>query len=61
MVTVREVELGPLLTLPVKPLNWYPLAGVAVIVTCDPALYQHPEAQFGVTPPAPDGDTAVVS
>jgi hypothetical protein len=57
MVTVREVELGPLVALPLKPVNWYPLAGVAVIVTELPLLYQ-PLA--GKMLPPPEGLTCVV-
>jgi hypothetical protein len=59
MVTVRGLDA--LFTLPVKPLNWKPLAGVAVIVTWDPLLYEHPPGQDGVTVPPPDGLTIVVS
>src|ERR1035438_10288660 len=49
MVTVRGLD--PLLTLPVKPANRKPLLGVAVTVTTEPALYQHPKGQLGVTVP----------
>jgi hypothetical protein len=55
MVTVSGLD--PLFTLPVKPLNTYPLAGVAVTVTTVPLLYQ-PLA--GEMVPPPTGLTAVV-
>jgi hypothetical protein len=47
---------GPLM-LPLKPVKLYPLAGVAVTVTCVPLLYQ---PLGGKIIPAPGGFTAVV-
>jgi hypothetical protein len=48
--------------LPLKPINWYPLLGIAVTVTVVPLLYQ-PLALAGdtVIVPDPGGFTDVVS
>jgi hypothetical protein len=63
MVTVREIALVlavVVVVVPVKPWNWFPAFGVAVIVTGVPGAYQPPvDGGDTVTVPAPTA--AVVS
>jgi hypothetical protein len=59
-VIVRFCGLVVPLKAPEKPENKYPLAGVAVIWTCVPALYAQ-QGGLNVRVPVPAGLTLVVS
>ena len=58
MVKVQEFDV---LLQPLQELKVYPLLAVAVKITESPGVCQHPAEQSGLTLPAPDGFTAVVS